>query len=134
MSSFNILHFHYQYWRMFYSSLPTEDIAKLLDSSQSNMWQMGSQCSFNCHFLLWAKQNIFPYFPNHLHFYSLWALCRSAHFFSNAGTFFFPLFLEDLNIFSLLHLIYHQITIFRFVICLFRFAMVGHLCVWVHYF
>lgn len=65
-----------------------------------------------CNFLLWAKQNIFPYFSEHLYFCSLWATwIFFFSFFYSTGTFGFrfnrvnglPLSIVQITFFSVCH-------------------------------
>lgn len=97
------MHFHYQHRRMFYSSLPTEDIAKLLDFSQFNMWEPGSQGSYNLQFLIMSKaEHLFIFLRACIFLFSLSCLYILSIFLECWG---FSLFL-DLNIFIMLPFIY----------------------------
>lgn len=73
---------------MFYSFSSTEGIGKLLDVSQYNMWEMGSQGCFNLQFLIMSKtEHLSIFFSKHLYSCSLWATWIFVLFFYSTGTF-----------------------------------------------
>lgn len=106
------MHFPYQYRRMFYSFSSTEGIAELLDVSQYNMWEMGSQGVFNLQFLIMSKAEYLSIFFRALVvLFSLSYLNFFFSFFYSTGTFGFrfnrvnglPLSIVHITFFSVCH-------------------------------